>query len=168
MKYQLKKNGPVFSVSVEATFTLIDFLVFFVAFLLGFVFAGFFLIFAFAVLQKIFSRYDLVFDLDRYTMTRFYSFFSYFRFKREERSFDHIKEILLSDHESGNTLFGSGMSQKAWYTLEVRGDNSSVQIVKVEEDELYALYELFEDMKDELELYIRFRVDIGNGLSVDF
>ncbi|MFN1833786.1 hypothetical protein AB2B38_000885 [Balneola sp. MJW-20] len=162
MNYQLQKKGPVIAVSVEASFTLIDFLVFFTAFFLGFVFAGFFLIFAFAVIQKIFSRYDFVFDLDRYSVTRFYSFFSYFRFRREERSFSDITEILLSDHDSGKVLFGKGMSEKVWYTLDIMGNTGFSRIAQVEEDDLEVLYELFEDLSDELDIFLRFRTDFNS------
>jgi hypothetical protein len=144
---------------VEASFTLIDFLLFFSSFLLGFVFALFFLIFAVAVLQKIFSRYEFEFDLDEYTVTKYYNFFSYFRFRVRTIGFGEVEEFLLSNHDSGQALFSKGMKTKEWFTLDLMMDNGYLRLVKSEDDEVDELYELYQALEEKLDIYFSFRVE---------
>ncbi|SMO87437.1 hypothetical protein [Gracilimonas mengyeensis] len=166
MNYDFEKRPNHIFLGVESSFTLIDFILFFFSFILGFIFALFFLIFAVAVLQKIFSRYEFEFNTDDYTITRYYRFFSYFRFKREKIGFGEVDEILLSNFESGKALFTRGMKSKEWFTLDIRTKNGYMRLIKTEEDELEELYELYELLEEKLELYFSFRMEfLGDGES---
>lgn len=159
MYYDLHKQRNLVFLGVEASFTLIDFLLFFASFLLGFVFALFFLIFAMAVLLKIFSRYEFEFNTDDYTISKYYRFFSYFRFRMRTIGFGDVEEFLFSDHESGDALFSKGMGEKDWFTLDIMTDNGYMRLVKSEKDELDQLYELFQLLEERLDLYFKFRID---------
>ncbi|MBD3615624.1 MAG: hypothetical protein HUJ22_03550 [Gracilimonas sp.] len=159
MNYDLSKNHNLVFLGVEASFTLIDFLLFFSSFLLGFVFALFFLIFAIAVLQKIFSRYEFEFNTDEYTITRYYKFFSYFRFRLQTIGFGEVDEFLLSNYESGQALFSKGLKPKEWFTLDLMTENGYIRLVKSEEEELDELYELYQDLEEKLEIYFKFRIE---------
>lgn len=159
MNYDLNKQNSKTYLGVEASFTLIDFILFFSSFLLGFVFALFFLIFAIAVLQKIFSRYEFEFDTDDYTITKYYRFFSYFRFRIQTISFSDVNEFLLSNFESGKALFSRGMKNKEWFTLDIRTDNGFIRLVRTEEDELDELYQLYGELQEKLELYFKFNIE---------
>lgn len=159
MNYDLQKNRNGIILGVEASFTLIDFLLFFLSFLLGFVFAMFTLIFAIAVLQKIFSRYEFEFNTDEYTVIKYYRFFSYFRFKVQKVGFNEIDEFLLSNHETGDALFSKGMKNKEWITLDIMTENGYLRLAKTEDDELQELYELYHELEEKLEIYFTFRVE---------
>ena len=159
MNYELHKNYNVIFLGVEASFTLIDFLLFFASFLLGFVFALFFLIFAIAVLQKIFSRYEFEFNTDDYTITRYYRFFKYFRFRTQTIGFGDVNEFLLSNQHSGQALFGKGMKSKEWFTLDIMTNNGYLRLVKSDDEEIDQLYELYEELKERLDLYFSFRIE---------
>ncbi len=161
MNYDLHKQHNGVFLGVEASFTLIDFLLFFTSFLLGFVFAMFFLIFAIAVLQKIFSRHEFEFNTDDYTATKYYRFFGYFRFKTHKIGFGEIQEFLLSDHESGEALFSQGMNNKKWFTLDIMTGNSILRLAKTEEDEMAHLYELYQELEERLEMYFIFRAEFA-------
>lgn len=144
---------------VEASFTLIDFLLFFTSFLLGFVFAMFFLIFAIAVLQKIFSRHEFEFNTDEYSITRYYRFFSYFRFRRQTIGFEEVDEFLLSNYDSGKALFSKGMKNKEWFTLDIMTDNGYMRLTKSDEEEIDELYELYQELEKKLDIYFKFRIE---------
>jgi len=159
LNYELYKSREKVFVGVEASFTLIDFLLFFASFLLGFVFALFFLIFAVAVLQKIFSRYEFEFDRDAYTITKYYRFFSYFRFRMQTIGFGDVNEFLLSNFEGGKALFGSGMKNKEWFTLDIMTENGYFRLVKSDKEELDELYELYQELEENLDLYFSFRIE---------
>lgn len=159
MNYDLYKQNHVVFLGVEASFTLIDFLLFFSSFLLGFVFALFFLIFAFAVLQKIFSRYEFEFNKDEYTITRYYRFFSYFRIRLQTIGFGDVDEFLLSNFESGEALFSKGMRSKEWFTLDLMTNNGYIRLVKTDEEELDVLYEIYQELEEKLDIYFKFRVE---------
>jgi hypothetical protein len=146
---------------VEASFTLIDFLLFFASFLLGFVFALFFLIFAVAVLLKIFSRYEFEFNTDDYSITKYFRFFSYFRFRMRTIGFGEVEEFLFSDHDSGDALFSKGMKKQEWFTLDIMTDNGYLRLVKSENDEVDQLYELYQLLEERLNLYFKFRVEFS-------
>jgi hypothetical protein len=161
LNYDLyKKQNGVF-LGVEASFTLIDFLLFFTSFLLGFVFAMFFLIFAFAVLQKIFSRYEFEFNTDEYTIIKYYRFFGYIRFKLQKTGFGEVREFLLSDQESGEALFSKGMHTKKWFSLDIMTGNAFLRLAKTEEDEMTELYELYHELEEKLDTYFTFRMEFA-------
>lgn len=162
MNYDIHKKHNLILLGVEASFTLIDFLLFFSSFLLGFVFALFFLIFAVAVLQKIFSRYEFEFDTDDYTITKYYKFFSYFRFRLRTIGFGEVDEFLLSNHDSGPALFSKGMKSKEWFTLDVMTENGYIRLVKSEDDEVDELYEIYQALEEKLDIYFKFRVEFLN------
>lgn len=166
MNYDFKKASNQVFLGIESSFTLIDFILFFFSFILGFVFALFFLIFAIAVLQKIFSRYEFEFSTDDYTITRYYRFFGYFRFKRERIGFGEVEEILLSNFESGNALFTRGMQPKEWFTLDIRTKNGYIRLIKTEEEDLEVLYELYNQLEDALDLYFKFRMEFLENTSL--
>ncbi|HET8866332.1 MAG TPA: hypothetical protein VFM80_11600 [Gracilimonas sp.] len=159
MNYDLQKQHNLILFGVEASFTLIDFLMFFASFLLGFVFALFFLIFAIAVLQKIFSRYEFEFNTDEYVITRYYRFFGYFRFKIQTIGFGEVKEFLFSNFDSGQALFSKGMDTKEWFTLDLITQNGYLRLIKTDEEEVGELYELYQELKENLDIYFKFRVE---------
>lgn len=159
MYFEFHKQRNFIFLGVEASFTLIDFILFFFSFILGFIFALFFLIFAVAVLQKIFSRYEFEFDMDEYSITKYYRFFKYFRIRFQTIGFGEVEEFLLSNFESGNAMFSKGMGTKDWYTLDIMTDSGYIRLVKAEDDELDQLYELYGDLKEKLDIYFKFRVE---------
>lgn len=159
MNYDLYKDRNIVFLGVESSFTLIDFLLFFSSFILGFVFALFFYIFAFAVLQKIFSRYEFEFNSDSYTITKYYKFFGYFRLRIQTVGYGEIDEILLSNFDSGNALFGKGMEQAEWFTLDLITQNGYIRMVKADDEELDEMYEIYEILKERLDIYFRFRIE---------
>jgi hypothetical protein len=159
LNYDLYKDRNIVFLGVESSFTLIDFLLFFSSFILGFVFALFFFIFAFAVLQKIFSRYEFEFDTDTYTITKYYKFFGYFRLRIQTIGFGEIDEFLLSNYDSGKALFGKGMESAEWFTLDLITQNGYIRMIKAEEDELKEVYEIFQLLKERLDIYFRFRIE---------
>ncbi|MDZ7807014.1 MAG: hypothetical protein U5K71_07850 [Gracilimonas sp.] len=159
MNYDLYKDRNIVFLGVESSFTLIDFLLFFSSFILGFVFALFFFIFAFAVLQKIFSRYEFEFDSDSYSITKYYKFFGYFRFRIQTIGYGEIDEFLLSNYDSGKALFGKGMEPAEWFTIDLVTNNGYIRMVKAEEDELEDVYEIFQMLKERLDIYFSFRIE---------
>jgi len=159
LNYDLYKQRNLLLLGVEASFTLIDFILFFFSFLLGFVFAMFFLIFAFAVLVKIFSRHEFTFNTDEYTITKHYRFFSYFRVRLQTISFGDVDEFLLSNYESGKALNSTGMKNQEWFTLDLMTTNGYIRLVKSDEEELNELYELFNELKEKLDIYFKFRIE---------
>lgn len=159
VKYEINKHSNSVFIGVEATFTLIDFLLFFSSFLLGFVVGLFFLIFAAAVLQKIFARYEFEFDTDRYEIIKYYRFFGYFRFQRQKISFGDVDHFLLSNYDSGPVLRGKGFKSKEWNTIDIITKSSVLRLTKAENDELDEAYELFEEMQEYLDLYFKFKIE---------
>jgi hypothetical protein len=159
LNYDLYKDRNIVFLGVESSFTLIDFILFFFSFILGFVFALFFFIFAFAVLQKIFSRYEFEFDSDSYTITKYYKFFGYFRIRIQTIGYGEIDEILLSDYDSGKALFGKGMASTEWYTIDLITQNGFIRMVKADNDELDEVYEIYEVLKERMDIYFRFRIE---------
>lgn len=159
MNYEVEKRPNSVFAGVEASFTLIDFLLFFASFLLGFVFALFFLIFALAVLQKIFSRHEFEFNLDTYQITKYYRFFSYFRFRQRTISFDEVEQIFLSNYDSGEALFSKGMGKKEWFTLDIDTTNSFLRIARADVDEVDEIYQFYLDLEERLDLYFKFKME---------
>lgn len=161
MKFEINKQRNGISVGVEATFTLIDFLLFFSCFLLGFVAGLFFLIFAVSLLLKIFARDEFEFDTDRYEITRYYRLFGYFRFRRESIPFGDVKHFLLSNYDSGPVLLGKGFKNKEWYTVAIVAKNSVLRLIKAENDELDNVYELYNYLQEYLDLYFKFNIEFA-------
>lgn len=159
MKYEIHKKSASIVVGVEATFTLIDFLLFFSSFLLGFVVGLFFMIFAAAVLLKIFARYEFEFNTDRYEILKYYRLFGYFRFRQQKIGFSEVDHFLLSNFDSGPVLKGKGISKKEWFTIDVRLQNNIVRVAKAENDELDEIYELYQDLEEILGLYFSFKTE---------
>lgn len=159
MNYTLRRDSGYMVVSVEASFTLLDFLMMIISFLIGSVFMMIFYLFTAAVIMKIFVRYEFHFDMDSYEITRYMRVFNFFRFRLRNIGFGEVKRFLLSNHESGQVLLGRGMGTKEWYTIDAELGNSILRIVKVEEDELEETYELFEELKEELSLYFKFDME---------
>lgn len=159
MRYKVEEYSDSLVLNVEATFTLIDFTVLIVCFILGFIFAVFFWIFFIAVFIKVFSSNEFEFDLDRYQGKHSIRWFSYFKLKRRDFSFSEIQTVRFSNEESGNALQET-MKMKEWYTIDIILDNNYTRIVKVPEDELDDADELFFVLKEYLGEYFKFDTEI--------
>tara|TARA_R110000868_G_scaffold304437_19_gene565360 strand:+ start:15282 stop:15779 length:498 start_codon:yes stop_codon:yes gene_type:complete len=160
MRYKLQKNPPVISLTVEASFTLLDFMALFACLLLGVFFALFLWIFAFAILVKVFTRYDFEFSSDTYKMTQYLRIFSYLRIKRRTLPFDEIDKFLFSNFDSGQALGGRGLINKEWFTLDiVTKDRHRIQLAKAQTDELEEMDELYFELKDYLIDWFSFEVE---------
>ena len=156
MRYSLKKEPYTYTVSVEASFSLLDFLMLFSCLLLGVYFAIFLWIFAGAVFLKLFSRDEFIFDLDTYTVTHYTRIISYLRFKRFFISFDEIDRLLLSNHASGNVLRERGFGPKEWYTLEIVTKNKVFYISKVGKEDIDDIIQLYLSLEYQLGEYFTF------------
>lgn len=159
MKYKIEERPYYLKLSVEATFTLIDFTALIVCFILGFIFAVFFFMFFIAVFIKLFSSYEFEFDLEKYQVTQSIRWFSYFRIKRREFSFSDVKSILFSNKDTGNALQET-LKLKEWYTIDIILKNNYTQIAKVPEDELEDADELYFVLKENLDEYFKFETEI--------
>lgn len=160
MRYKLEKNPPLVRLSVEASFTLLDFMALFACLLLGVFFALFLWIFAFAILVKLFTRYDFEFSSDSYQMTQYLRIFSYLRIKLRVVPFDDIKRFLFSNFDSGQALVGQGLINKEWFTFEiVTNDKRRIPIAKAQPDELETMDELYFELKDLLSDWFSFDVE---------
>ena len=159
MKYKIDNQSAKLTLSVEATFTLIDFTALIVCFILGFIFAVFFWMFFIAVFIKLFSSYEFEFDLDKYEAKQTIKWFSYFRLKRREFSFSEVKSIHFSNQDSGNAL-QEKLTLKEWYTIDIVLENNYARIFKVPADELGKADELYFILKEYLGEYFRFDTEI--------
>lgn len=160
MRYKIQKSSTIISLSVEASFTLIDFMALFACLLLGVFFALFLWIFAFGILVKLFIRNDFEFSSDSYTMTQYLRIFSYFRFKRRVISFDEIEEFLFSNYNSGQALVERGIVNKEWYTVEIiKRDRQRVLLVKASLEELEEIDELYLVLKESMEDWFSFNIE---------
>ncbi|MBO6524223.1 MAG: hypothetical protein JJ971_10390 [Balneolaceae bacterium] len=160
MRYKLQKNPPIISVSVEASFTLLDFMALFACLLLGVFFALFLWIFAVAILIKVFTRNDYEFSSDTYSLTQYLRIFSYLRIKRRNISFDEIDRFLFSNFDSGQALVERGLINKEWFTLEIiTKDKQRIELVKAQPDELEEMDRLYFELKDYLGEWFDFEVE---------
>ncbi len=160
MRYKLTKEPPIISVSVEASFTLLDFMALFACLLLGVFFALFLWIFAAGILIKVFTRNDYEFSSDTYSLTQYLRIFSYLRIKRKTISFDEIDRFLFSNFDSGQALVERGLINKEWFTLEIiTKDKLRIQIVKAQPDELEEMDRLYFELKDYLGDWFNFEVE---------
>ncbi len=160
MRYKLNFANPKILLSVEDSFTLLDFLAFFACFFLGFVFAIFLWMFAFALLVKLFTRHEYEFDSDSYRLSQYIRIFGYLRIKRRVISFEDIDRFLFSNFDSGNALVERGLVTKEWYTLEiVMKDKRRIRMVKSAPDELHEIDELYHDLREYMSDWFHFEVD---------
>jgi hypothetical protein len=66
--------------------------------------------------------------------------------------FGDVNEFLLSYFEGGKALFGSGMKNKEWFTLDIMTENGYFRLVKSDKEELDELYELYQELEENLDL----------------
>lgn len=160
MRYRLDRNSNHIKLSVEASFTLLDFMALFACLLLGVFFALFLWMFAFAILIKVFTRNEFIFNSDTYKMTHYLRIFSYLRVKRRVVPFDEIDRFLFSNFDSGKALVERGLINKEWFTLEIiNKDKRRVRLVKADPEELEKIDELYIDLKDLMSDWFNFEVE---------
>lgn len=160
MRYKLDKNKNLVRLSVEASFTLLDFMALFACLFLGVFFALFLWFFAFGILIKVFTKYDYEFSSDTYSLTQYLRVFSYFKFKRRVIPFDNIERFLFSNLNSGQALVERGLVNREWFTLEIIGkDKQRIRLVKALADELGELDELYLDLKEIMSDWFTFDVE---------
>lgn len=160
MRYRLEKSRPLISLSVEDSFTLLDFMALFACLLLGVFFALFLWIFAVAILIKLFTRHEFVFSSDTYSMTQYLRIFSYLKIKRREMSFDEIDRFLFSNFDSGQALVERGLVTKEWFTLEIlTRQGQRIRMVKAEPDEIEEVDGLYYELKELMGDWFRFEVE---------
>lgn len=160
MRYQIKQDSQFYRVKVEASFTLIDYMLLFASALGTVFFALFSVIFFGTVFVKLFTQHEFEFDKDRYEMTQYLRLFNYIRFKRHTLSYGDINRIVLTNAESGNVLSSRGFLSKEWFTIDIITPIKVHRIAKVEEDELEETYDLYYDLEQELGEMLNFDVDI--------
>ena len=158
MRYKLEKGTNFRRLNVEASFTLIDFMILFACFLLGIFFALFLWMFAAAVFIKLFTSHDFEFDTDTYQIKHYIRVFSYFRFSRRTISFGEVKQILLSNQNTGKVLMERGLTTKEWFILDIETKDRPIRIARVETDELEELHELFLELEEYYEQYFQFQI----------
>ena len=146
--------------TVEDSFTLLDFMSLFACLLLGFFFAVFLWIFAAALLIKVFTRNEYEFDEDAYSLRIFLRIFGYIRIKKRIISFDEIDRFLFSNYNSGDVLISRGLTKKEWLTLEIiLKDKHTIELVKLSPDDLEELDKLYLELKELMGDWFRFQVD---------
>jgi len=160
MKYELNRSAPHILLSVEATFTLLDFIMLFLCLLLSLYFALFLAMFAFAVLVKVFTKYEFEFDGDRYELRQYIRILSYFRIRRYKLSFDGIHKIVFTNLESGEALLERGIRRKEWFTIKIITKDTPIRIVKAEPDELEEMNDLFLELEDLMQKWFRFDIEV--------
>ncbi|RNC85296.1 MAG: hypothetical protein ED557_00535 [Balneola sp.] len=160
MRYRLERNSEQLKLSVEASFTLLDFMALFACLLLGVFFALFLWIFAASILIKLFTRNEFVFNSDTYKLTQYLRIFSYIRIKRRVIPFWEIKQFLFSNFDSGKALVERGLVNKEWFTFEIiTKDKQRYRIVKAQPDELEEINELYLVLKERLGGMFEFDVE---------
>ncbi len=151
MRYKLQRDSAVLRLSVEASFTLLDFMAFFACLLLGVFYALFLWIFAASILIKLFTKNEFEFNSDSYQLSQYIRIFSYFRIRRRVIPFGDIRRFLFSNFDSGKALVERGLVNKEWFTLEiVTKDKQRYRIVKAQPDELEEIDELYQVLKERL------------------
>tara|TARA_R110002124_G_scaffold46903_4_gene140238 strand:+ start:7062 stop:7586 length:525 start_codon:yes stop_codon:yes gene_type:complete len=159
MKYKIDEYTDLFTLSVEATFTLIDFTALIVCFILGFIFAVFFWIFFIAIFIKLFVSHEFIFNTENYSVTQNIRWFNYLKIKRREFSFSEVQSVRFSNEESGTALQET-LKMKEWFTIDLILKSNFSRIVKVPEDELEEADELFFVLKEYLGEYFKFETEI--------
>lgn len=147
MRYQLQQNSRYIRLRVEASFTLIDYILLFASALATLFFAFFAVLFFGTLCVKLFTQSEYQFDMDRYELTSYVRVFNYLRFRRRVLSFSEIKRFLLSNQNSGLALGAKGLFSKEWISLEVYTPNNVFLLAKVDEQELEEIYELYVELE---------------------
>lgn len=166
MRYQFTDQPPKLIVQIESRFTLIDFTVLLVCFILGFIFALFFWIFFVAVFLKLFVSFEFEFDSEEEKVLHFIKLFSYIKFKRREFQFDELTEIRLSNEDSGPALQHK-LVNKDWYSLTILLSNSYIRMAKVQMDEFEELYHLYTQLHQHLGHHLLFKLQISHISSLE-
>lgn len=160
MRYFLKKRSEIIELSIEESFTLLDFIALFACLLLGFFFAMFLWMFAAAIIVKVFTRHEFEFDADSYRLRQYLRIFGYLRIKRRDLSFDEIEKMLFSNFNSGSAMVEKGLIHKEWFTIEIlKKDAQKLRIAKVDEDEIEDLNELFYELKERMGHWFTFEIE---------
>lgn len=160
MRYKIKFRKPDVILTVEDSFTLLDFMALFACLLMGVFFAVFLWIFAVALLIKLFTRHEYVFDSDRYQLTRYLRIFTYLKIKRRVISFDEIDKFLFSNFNSGQALVERGLVSKEWFTLEIiLTDKQRIRLVKLDAEDIEKVHELYAELKKLMNDWFHFEVE---------
>jgi hypothetical protein len=160
MRYKIKFKKPDVILTVEDSFTLLDFMALFACLLLGVFFTVFLWIFAVALLIKLFTRHEYVFNSDTYQLTRFLRIFSYLRVKRRVIPFDEIDKFLFSNFNSGQALVERGLVSKEWFTLEIiLTDKQRIRLVKLDAEDIEEVHELYAELKKLMNDWFHFEVE---------
>jgi len=160
MRYKINFKKPDVSLTVEDSFTLLDFMALFACLLLGVFFAVFLWIFAVALLIKLFTRHEYVFNSDSYKLTHYFRIFSYLRLRRRIIAFDEIDKFLFSNFNSGQALVERGLISKEWFTLEILlNDKRRIRLVKLDADEINQIHELYAELKKLMNDWFHFEVE---------
>ncbi|MEO1022522.1 MAG: hypothetical protein AAFW89_08255 [Bacteroidota bacterium] len=161
MRYQISVEDGEFLVSTEASFTLIDFLVFFFCLLAGMFTTLILWMFAAAVLVKVFTRNEFRFNTDRYELSQYLRIFNYFPVRRRTLSFGDVEHIRISNRQ-GDMLSGGGLTKKEWMIIELMTSSKPITIAKGDQDEVVEVYELYETLNMELGTWFRFREEFSH------
>jgi len=160
VRYKIKFKRPDVTLSVEDSFTLLDFMALFACLLLGLFFAVFLWIFAVSLLFKLFTRHEYVFNSDTYKLTQYIRVFGYLRIRRRIIPFDDIDKFLFSNFESGQALVERGLINKEWFTLEiVLTDKRRIRVVRLDTDEIEQVHELYTELKNLMNDWFHFEVE---------
>lgn len=117
-------------------------------------------IFAAALLIKLFTRHEYVFNSDTYTLSRYIRIFSYLRIRRRVIPFDDIDKFLFSNFDSGQALVERGLVTKEWFTLEiVLTDKQRIRLVKLDADDIDEVHDLYKELKGLMNDWFHFEVE---------
>ena len=160
MRYFIKKRSGITELSIEESFTLLDFIALFACLLLGFFFAMFLWMFAAAIIIKVFTKHEFEFNSDTYRLSQYLRIFGYFRIRNRDISFDEIDKILFSNFNSGKAMVEKGLVQKEWFTIEIlRKDALKIRLAKVDEDEVEDMSDLFYELKERMDHWFAFEIE---------
>ncbi len=160
MRYFIKKRSEITELSIEESFTLLDFIALFACLLLGFFFAMFLWMFAAAIIIKVFTKHEFEFNSDTYRLRQYLRIFGYLRIRIRDISFDEIDKILFSNFNSGKAMVEKGLVQKEWFTIEIlRKDALKIRLAKVDEDEVEDMSDLFYELKERMDHWFAFEIE---------
>lgn len=162
MRYTIDFKNPNVILSVEESFTLIDYISLFTCLLLGIFFALFLWIFAFALLIKIFTRTEYVFNSDTNTLILYFRIFGYLKIKTRKLSFNEIIKFSFSNFDSDKVLIEQGLVTKEWLTLDIiLRDEQIIRITKLEPENLIDIHDLYLDLKTYMDDWFNFEIEYG-------
>lgn len=160
MRYKINFRNPNVILSVEESFTLIDYIALFTCLLLGVFFAVFLWIFACALLIKLFTRNEYVFNSDNYTLIIYFRIFTYLKIKTRKLSFDEIKKITFTNLDSGKVLIERGLVTKEWFTLDIiLRDKQTIRITKLSAENVEDINDLYLELKNYMDDWFRFEIE---------